>query len=231
MRALCRILVLGMVPSLASLTRGADETPLKDLTGIKLEEYKIRPVNPKKDPKTGFIVGGKNATSLVKGLREINGISISSLETSMRPGALSTKGFLGKTEKLLEVMAADNRYVVDEKGLTHQELAHHLHAMGAIWAWQIQHNQQGQPFLYHGRKFQVTGHASRGFQPSPFDDETESSANVFVKNLGNGKEVGYGLLVPFMVERYGFYEGHGTPYRLEPARVVEVFDFLQDKRK
>src|SRR5262249_12743796 len=128
-------------------------------------------------------------------------------------------------------MAADNRFVVEEKGLTHQELARHLHAMGAVWLWQIKHNQVEKPLLYHGRTFQVKGHASRGHQPSPFDDDTESGANVVVKNLSNGKEVGYGLLVPFMVERYGFYEGHGTPYRLEPSRVLEVFDFLPAGRE
>src|SRR5262249_35493691 len=37
------------------------------------------------------------------------------------------------------------------------------------------------------------------------------------------------LLVPYMIERYGFYEGKGTSYRVEPRQVVEVFDFLKTK--
>src|SRR5271157_283106 len=146
---------------------GQVNAPLKDFTDIKLEEYGIKPVTPKKDPKTGFLVGGKNATDLIKSLSEINGLLIRTLEAEMRPGAASTKGFLGKKEKLLDVMAADNRYVVDDKGLTHQELARHLHAMGAVWQWQIKNDPAGKPFLYHGRKYQVKGHASRGFQMSP----------------------------------------------------------------
>jgi uncharacterized protein (TIGR03067 family) len=32
-----------------------------------------------------------------------------------------------------------------------------------------------------------------------------------------------------MMERYGFYEGKGTSYRLEPRRILEVFDFLDAK--
>jgi hypothetical protein len=32
-----------------------------------------------------------------------------------------------------------------------------------------------------------------------------------------------------MIERYGFYEGKSTSYRLEPREVVEVFDFLRSK--
>jgi hypothetical protein len=67
---------------------------------------------------------------------------------------------------------------------------------------------------------------TRGIQPSPFKDGTESGSCATVRNLDNGKTLTYGLLLPYMIERYGFYEGKGTSYRLEPHDVVEVFDFL-----
>ena len=204
---------------------------LKDFTNIKLEEFGIKPVEPKKDATTGFIAGGKNATELIKGLSEINGKPIADLEKVMRPGAASVAGFLGKNEKLLEVMAADNEYVVDKLGSTHQELAHHLHAMGAVWLWQLKNKQLETEFLYHGRKFKVEGTATFGFQDSPFDDGTKSGSDIIVHNLSNSKKVGYGLLVPYMVERYGFYEGKGTSYRLDPRKVVDVFDFIKGKKK
>ena len=70
---------------------------------------------------------------------------------------------------------------------------------------------------------------SKFVQSSPFDDDTQSGSNVTVSNLDNGKELSYGLLVPFMIERYGFYEGRGTRYRLEPRAILEVFDFLKRK--
>ena len=84
-------------------------------------------MKPTKDAKTGFVVGGKNSTALILGLKEIAGLPIAKLEKSMRPGALSEKGFLGKDERLLDVLAEDNRFVVEKSGLTHQELARHLH--------------------------------------------------------------------------------------------------------
>jgi hypothetical protein len=208
---------------------GQDRPALKDFSDINLAKYDIKPLEPRKDPKTGFVVGGKNVTSLIKGLTEINGLTIRVLERAMRPGVSSSAGFLGKDEKLLDVLAEDNRVVVEELGLTHQELARHLHAMGAVWSWQGANKQPETPFLYHGRKYRVHGMASRGFQPSPFEDDTKSGANVKVTNLDNGKELWYGLLVPYMVERYGFYEGHGTKYRVEPRAVVDVFDFLKKK--
>ena len=125
------LLVLSMLGT--AFVPAQDREPLKDFTNIKLEDFGIKPVDPKKDAKTGFIIGGKNATELIKKLSEINGKSIADLEKAMRPGAASTAGFLGRDEKLLEVMATDNQYVVDELGSTHQELAKHLHAMGAVW--------------------------------------------------------------------------------------------------
>src|SRR5262249_53351913 len=109
-------------------------------TFIDIGKYYVRPVEPKKDAKTGFVVGGKNDTALIRGLKEINGTTVADLEKDMRPGAKSAvgseAGFLGADEKLLDLLAADNKFVVDELGLTHQELAKHLHAMGTIAMWQ-----------------------------------------------------------------------------------------------
>jgi hypothetical protein len=208
-----------------------DRDPIKDFTKIKLEDFGIKPVEPKKDAKTGFIGGGKNATELIKGLTEINGKPIADLQKVMRPGAASKAGFLGRDEKLLEVMATDNQYVVDELGLTHQVLAKHLHAMGAVWLWQLKNKQLEAEFLYHGRKFKVKGVATFGYQDSPFGDGTKSGSDVTVHNLSSGKKLGYALLVPYMVERYGFYEGKGTTYRVDPRKVVEVFDFMKEKKR
>jgi hypothetical protein len=73
--------------------------------------------------------------------------------------------------------------------------------------------------------------ASAGSQLSPFYDDTKANQEATVHNLDNGKKIAYSLLVPLMIERYGFYEGKGTPYRLEPSKTVEVLDFLKKKEK
>ena len=221
---------------------GASDTPSQPLTTtnkgpdladfLDLGKSYVNPVEPTKDPKTGFVVGGTNDTALIRGLKEINGRTIANLEKDMRPGAEfpfgSNAGFLGPEEKLLEVLAADNQYVVDELGLTHQELAKHLHAMGTIGLWKQTEEVE---FTYRGRRFKVKAGPTSGTQPSPFRDGTNSGNNVTVHNLDNGKKLEYALLVPYMIERYGFYEGKGTSYRVEPKQVVELFDFLKVKAK
>src|SRR5262249_15628761 len=131
--------------------------------------------------------GGKNATALVRGLTAINGRTIAALEKDMRPGAKSevgsVKGFLGPDERLLDVLADDNRYVVEELGLTHQELARHLHVLAGIGA-----KFGNEEFLYHGRRFKVTGLdvATAGYQLSPFHDGTKANQEATVHNRDNG---------------------------------------------
>jgi hypothetical protein len=212
-----------------------DDKPPDLAAFIDLGEYYVKPVRPKKDEKSGLVVGGKNGTDLIRGLKEINGRTIADLEKDMRPGAPgkvgSTEGFLGKDEKLLDVLAADNKYVVDELGLTHQELAKHLHAMATIGQWQRDRDREQAEFLYCGRRFKVRVLFTAGSQASPFLDDTASGAIARVENLDTGKKLEYALLVPYMIERYGFYEGTGTPYRVDPKRIVEVFDFLEKKPK
>ena len=114
---------------------------------------------------------------------------------------------------------------MEKRGLTHRELARHLHIIGAA---AVKHGAaKPVEILYHGKKFRVSATCYRGFQESPFEDGTKANCNVKVANVATGKELGYSLLVPYMVERYGFYEGKGTPYRVDPAKVLEVFEFLK----
>jgi hypothetical protein len=198
----------------------SDGEAIKDFSRVSLDELEIKPVPERKDPVTGFVVAGKNDTPVLQKLTEINGRSIRDLESEMRPGQSSTKGFLGKDEKLLDGLMADNKYVVEEQKRTHQELARHLKVLAAIGG-----KQPGVEFLYHGQRFQVTLRSYRGYQDSPFHDDTKSNSDATVKNVTNGKTLEYSLLVPEMIERYGFYEGHGTPYRVDPKQILVVLNF------
>ncbi len=224
-----RTLLLSAATGLAILPRLALAADLPDYTDFDLAAAGIKSVAPAKDAKTGFIVGGKNPTKLIRQLTELNGRSIAALEADMRPGAKSEvgsdAGFLGKVEKLLEVLANDNETVIAKLGLTHQQLAQHLHALGAIGTLL---ESQGKPteFLYHDRRFRLELEHSRGYQHSPFHDGTKHSSNATITNLDTQQKLDYALLVPFMIERYGFYEGHGTEYRVDPQEVVSVLDFL-----
>ncbi|MGH7139050.1 MAG: hypothetical protein ACREHD_25165 [Pirellulales bacterium] len=70
---------------------------------------------------------------------------------------------------------------------------------------------------------------TRGSQRSPFNDGTESGTEAIVENLDSGRQLKFGLLVPYMIERYGFYEGRRTPYRVEPRDVLATFGTPQNR--
>lgn len=137
---------------------------------------------------SGFVVGGKNTTALIKTLKEINGRTVADLEKDMRPGAKSDvgsdKGFIGADESLLGVLTADNAYVVDELGLTHQQLARHLRTLEAA-----AEKAGEEPFTYHGRQFKVTTLVSAGYQHSPFKDGTKTNEYAKVENVETGKKI------------------------------------------
>jgi len=223
-------LVVGLIIMLSDATAigpsfAQAPTQPPDFSKQDLKSLGLTPLTAVKDPKSGLIVGGKNATELLEKLAEINGRSIADLEQDMRPDATSevasSQGFLGKKESLRKVLVDDNRYVVDQLGISHQELARQLFILAALGE-----KHPGKEFHYHGERLTVTVNFSRGYQLSPFRDGTKSNADVTIQNLGRAKKLAYGMLVPQMIERYGFYEGRETPYRVEPARVIEILPFL-----
>ncbi len=217
--------LLGMV---LVLSQAPGQEPVEDYARIDPQKLGIKPVPAVKDPKTGFVVGGKNATSLIEKLPALAGKPIAELEENMRPGIFSSAGFLGKEERLLDVLTADNRCVVDELGLTHQQLARPLLVLGAVA--QKKATDQPRVVTYHGKKYKIKATIFKATVRSPFEDNTRTNCETTVENLGNGKKVTYSLLVPQMVERYGFYEGKGTRFRVEPRTIVEVLDFLKPAR-
>ncbi len=207
--------------------------PAGDYKPVVFVDLGIVLQTPKEDKKTGFVVAGRNPTYLIRGLKKINGQSIATLEKDMRPDALSKAGFLGKDEALLDVLARDNDYVVEQLGMSHQELARHLYALEAIWHKLGGKATDKEPIrcIYCNRRFEITLDLTRGLQKSPFRDDTRTNAYLKAVNVDNGQKLEYSCLVPAMVERYGFYEGTGTSFRVEPKQILEVCDFLKPAPK
>ena len=225
---------IAILLTIATLVNAADEAKDKDYKDVPLADIGVSPVKPKKEAKTGFIIGAKNATDLVRKLTEINDRTIADLEKDMRPGAPSEvgsrAGFLGQDESLLDVLAMDNEFVVDKLGLTHQDIARPLLIAAAI-GHSKRFDEESTKFRYHGQNYRVKMICYKGFQDSPFYDKTATSCDAVLENLTNGKKLKFSPLVPFMVERYGFYEGKGTSYRVEPADVLEMFPYLKGMAK
>jgi hypothetical protein len=199
------------------------------IAGCSAEDLGVKFIEETRDEETGFLVGGTNPTDTIRLLRSVNGLSIADLEKQMRPGAPgeegSKAGFLGPAESLLAVLAADNELVVDKLKLTHQDLARPLLLIG----YYAKEHAYSKPMEveYGTLRLKVSSKQYKGYQHSPFHDRTKTDTDVTVVNTRTGQSLTYSLLVPHMIERYGFYEGHGTKYRVEPKDIISL---LQPKR-
>jgi len=192
----------------------------KVLRSIDSSQLGLKPFNETVEA-SGFKIGGKNSTEIILSLQSINGISIPKLEERLRPHGYSMSGFIGGRESFTQVLADDNDYVLSE-GLTHQELAEPL-----IYAREFYLKGMGSNFEYKGARYEVKVTGYRGSQNSPFDDKTDTSIDMKITNLSTGKSLSCSGMVPDMIQRYGFYEGKDVAYRLEPSKILEVFDFLK----
>lgn len=193
-----------------------------------------------------FKIGGKNETSLIRRLNSINKQTIQELEQKMKPSHGSESGFLGEKEKLLDILVKDNDFVLSQ-GLTHQSLAEPLKVartfaheenhklidlVGKIDLMELLEMQnKGNVMQYEGYKYQVKMISYRGIQNSPFNDNTKTNCDVIITNIDNKENLAFSGLVPDMIERYGFYEGKETPYRVEPSQIIKTFPHLAQKAR
>ncbi len=169
----------------------------------------------------GFKVHGRNETSLIRSLTSLNGTPITDLEAIMRPKEISNAGFLGKDESLTEVLAEDNDTVL-EMGLTHQQLGDFLHRFDRA------PNDMSGIFgtTFNDQRFGHFATTFMGSQESPFDDGTATASDHTIINLETGAMIGFSGLLPELIHRYGFYEGKGTPYRIDPKKIAEIAGFI-----
>ncbi len=178
----------------------------------------------------------------------ITGKSVSQITVDGRPGRSSGAGFMAADETIMSVIWADNK-TVKKLGLTHPDLARplfHLWNIGRLL------EKQGSVYqlkglVYNMHELNAILPENRGWQESIFNDEILGSYHIevsrnllpeeeeFLKdNYGHLSEkelnafkqklsfIHTGEMVPFYINRYGFYEGH-TGYRGDPLSIAFVF--------
>ena len=127
-------------------------------------------------------------------------------------------------------MAADNDFVIG-KGLSHAELAIPLLQICGYANAESKRTKQwdSSEIDYAGIRWRVDFERYKGFQYSPFNENTKTNIDYKLTNLSSGKTLQFSGLVPIMIERYGFYEGRGTPYRVEPSDIIAVLGLVEDE--
>lgn len=154
------------------------------------------------------------------------------IESSMRPGQLSMGGFLGVDESLTEILKMDDE-TVKRLGLTHEQIASRIEYFLKL-AEEIEFFdpkeliiKQREGRLVDG-KYLVGRNTWRGGQSCPWEDTKlfmpYGHIDCFVKNKELGEQLNFPGGIVHLIREHHFYEGRGSPYRVDPERAVRILE-------
>ncbi len=141
------------------------------------------------------------------------------IQRQMAPGVITLDGFLGKdTRKLIDILNADDA-VVRRAEVTHELIAERMQYFRDAGL-----DGLGE-FMSLDGHFEVRVDSVRGKLPSPFGGPgMYEKVNTTVVNKNLGRQIVYTDLHIHFVRDHGFYEGQGSPYRIEPEELIAVLE-------
>lgn len=138
---------------------------------------------------------------------------------AMDSGGISFDGFLGSDPRpLAEITRADNE-TVKELHLTHQIIAERMTCFREA-------GKKGLgEFVAVAPHFEVSCEIARGFLPCPFGEPGRHRKTIItVRNLRLRKEIIFSELNIHLIAAHGFYEGQGSPFRLDPVELAQILE-------
>ncbi len=141
------------------------------------------------------------------------------IEQNMRPMCLCQWGFLGyERRKLIEILT-DDQGTVNSLGLSHETIARRLRVITD----EARHGL-GDPIVVDG-KFEVQVQEVRGSIPCPWGHPgLYRKSHVELEKIETGETLVWSDLAIHLIEEHGFYQGRGSPYRLEPAAAKRILE-------
>jgi hypothetical protein len=191
---------------------------------------------------------GRHDETELRQVTTITGKPVAELTERGRPMVMSGAGFLAQEEEILSVLIGDNR-LVEALGLKHEDLARPLFHLWNLFLAQdgVGRRQATYRLRYQGKEISVQWEGSRGWQESLFADEIQGmhkfevwreldaeeqaliseryghlNAQQRTKLVERLTRIRSGEMVPYYIQRYGFYEGH-TDYRADPLAIARIF--------
>ena len=139
------------------------------------------------------------------------------IQEKMKPGIITLHGFLGDDSRNLVDILVEDEAEVRRLGLTHRRIADRMGELRRC-------GEQGLGyFVAVAPHFEVKVDSVRGKLPCPFGHPGMfQKRNTTVRNVKMEQEITYTDLNIHMIEEHGFYEGKGSPFRLDPRELVAI---------
>ena len=141
------------------------------------------------------------------------------IQNNMKPRKLTRDGFLGNDNRNLIDILIDDDAKVKRLNLTHEIIAQKMQYF----------KEKGisglGDFVNVDNYFEVKTEIFRGKLACPFKHKgLYRKSIIIVKNKKLNKQIMYSDMLIHLIEEHGFYEGKGSPFRLEPEEIVEVLE-------
>ena len=141
------------------------------------------------------------------------------LQERLKPGQLSTSGFLAPDEDLRSVIMRDNQTLKTLK-ITHEQIANRLEGLivKAIKEWDVGREEE----IIIENAFKIGAKYYQVKQFCPFDSKCPyASKNFVIENLKTRHKIIFSELIIHLIRDHHFFEGN-VRYRLDPSEVVQL---------
>lgn len=151
---------------------------------------------------------------------------LTTAQERMKPGVITSCGFLGPDRRNLIEILIDDEAQVQRLNTTHKKIAARMKELrdkGLAGLGMFEKVEEN---------FEVKVDSMRGQLPSPFEDQVMiEKQNTVVRNLKLNKEVAYTDFSIHMIEFHGFYQGKGSMFRIEPKELVDILELKKNEEK
>ena len=140
---------------------------------------------------------------------------LDAITLALQPGTVAREGFLGSDSRSLADILAADQAAVERLHLSHPQIARRMKELRDA-------GQKGLgDWIVIPPQWEARVDAVRGHLPCPFGDPgLYSKTLIAVRNTRLGMEIVYSDLLIHLIEEHGFYEGRGSPFRLDPERIA-----------
>ena len=146
-------------------------------------------------------------------------VQMREIQEKMKPGVITRDGFLGTDSRnLIDILTEDDAEV-KRLNLSHKLMARRMRELRNAGKHGLG------DFISVAPHFEVRVDMVRGKLPCPFGHPgLIQKTNIQVRNLKTEREITYTDVHIHMIGEHGFYEGKGSPFRLEIRDLIETLE-------
>lgn len=162
--------------------------------------------------------------SRIRGAKMKQTVQMKNIQEKLQPGVITRDGFLGSDQRNLIDILEDDEARVRRIKLTHRQIADRMIVLRDAGMTGLG------DFIIVPPHYEIRVDSVRGKLPCPFGDPgILPKTNITVRNMKKNVEIIFTDLHIHLIGSHGFYEGKGSPFRLEPAALVDILEIKPEE--